>query len=233
MASRVTGFDPTSLAALPEPVRRYLGKAILPGAPLSPAWVLQMKGRIKVGIWLPFAARQELDGSSFVWRARVPSGKVALLEVTDSFADGEGGMAGRIAGRQVFADTGEDACRSAATRAVMESTMVPATLLPSTGVEWTSVSENEIRFRRPELPLAEEVTIRISPDGSPSEVEAPRWLKEKDEPGALVPFRCRLEGFIEREGQVVPDGLTAGWVKGSFEPFFEARITAVEGLSVP
>jgi hypothetical protein len=192
-----------------------------------------MKGRIKVGMWLPFEARQELDGSSFIWRARVPSDRFGILEVTDSFTGSKGGMVGRIAGRQLFADTGQDACRSAATRAVMESTMVPATLLPGTGAEWAASSETEIRFRRPGVPLAEEVTIRLDGDGLPVEVEAMRWLKEKKGPGSLVPFRCRLERFGEMAHQQIPVQLTAGWVREKFEPFFKARITSLEALSVP
>ena len=142
-------------------------------------------------------------------------------------------MIGRMAGRQVFADMSPDAARSAATRAVMESTMAPATLLPDTGVEWTASSENEIRFRRATVPLAEEVTIRIDGEGRVLEVEAPRWRKEKDKPGKLIPFLCRFTGETAFGGMTVPGKMIAGWVEDEFEPFFEARITSVEAISVP
>ncbi len=31
----------------------------------------------------------------------------------------------------------------------------------------------------------------------------------------------------------VPARMTAGWVEGEFKPFFSARITSVEAISVP
>lgn len=226
-------FDPDSLSALDEPVRRYLLRATDPGTQLAAAWRLGMKGLIRVGLKLPFEATQDLDGSFFVWRARVPSNRLRLLEVTDSYRDGEGGMIGRMAGRKVFADMSPDAARSAATRAVMESTMVPATLLPGNGAEWIAASENEIRFRRSAVPLSEEVTIRIDGEGRALEVEAQRWRKEKDKPGRLIPFLCRFAGEQTFGGIKVPGKMTAGWADGEFEPFFEARITSVEAISVP
>jgi hypothetical protein len=226
-------FDPASVADLDEPVRRSLRRVLDPGTQLAAAWRLGMKGSIRVGLKLPFEATQELDGSFFVWRARVPSKRFRLLEVTDSYRGGESGMIGRMAGLQVFADMSPDAARSAATRAVMESTMAPATLLPETGAEWIATSENEIRFRRAAVPLSEEVTVRIDEEGQVLEVEAQRWRKEKDKPGKLIPFLCRFTGEQNFGGMTVPRKLIAGWVDGDFEPFFEARINFVEAISVP
>ena len=226
-------FDPEQLGGLDDPVRRYLTRALAPGMTVPDAWSLRMKGSIKVGLRLPFEAGQELDGRSFRWRARVPSNRFPLLEVLDYFDGTGGGMTGRGFGRQLFADTSADAARSAATRAVMESTMVPATLRPGTGIEWTARSETEIRFRRPAVSLAGEVTLRIDPDGRAIEVEAPRWRKEKDQSGGLLPFLCRFDGEREFAGMKVPARMTAGWVEGEFKPFFSARITSVEAISVP
>lgn len=163
----------------------------------------------------------------------MPSDRFALLEVTDSYDQGRGGTVGRLAGRKLFADTGADAARSAATRAVMESTLAPATLLPSSGVRWAADSDREIRFHRPEIAEAGEVTIRIEEDGRPSEVEALRWRKEKNREGEMVPFRCCFSGERTFNGMTVPEGLVAGWVSGVFKPFFEARIASIAGISVP
>ena len=221
-------FTGKSLEGLGEPVRRYLDHVLSEGTPLVGGWAVEMKGSIRVGLKLPFDAWQTLDGSQFTWRAKVPSSRLGLLEVIDSYADGQGGMTGRIFGRKAFSDTGPDAARSAATRAVMESTMAPATLLTGTGVSWQVISDHEICFRRPEVPLAEPVTIRIDDSGRPLEVEAPRWLKEKGDEGALVPFLCRFTGELKLDRMIVPETMVAGWRRPDFEPFFEARITRVE-----
>lgn len=83
-AKRITRFDASALSSCDEPVRRYFTHAIADEAPLEPRMRLQMTGRIKVGLWLPFTAQQDCDGSSFTWRAQVPR-HGRLLTVTDSY----------------------------------------------------------------------------------------------------------------------------------------------------
>src|ERR1700688_341539 len=90
-------FDPSALSSCDEPVRRYFTHAIAHGAPLEPRMSLRMKGRIKVGLWLPFTAQQDCDGSSFVWRAEVPR-HLPFLTVTDSYDSGRGTIDGRLLG---------------------------------------------------------------------------------------------------------------------------------------
>jgi hypothetical protein len=70
-ASEPARFTPSLLAGLADPVRRYLSHAIGDGTELGTGVSLTMTGRIKIGLWLPFNARQECDGCSFAWRARV------------------------------------------------------------------------------------------------------------------------------------------------------------------
>jgi hypothetical protein len=75
-----TSADPTRrftsdmLAGLDEPVRRYFRHAISDGAALPNGVRMAMRGRIKVGLWLPFTAEQTVDGRSFTWRAGPASG---------------------------------------------------------------------------------------------------------------------------------------------------------------
>ena len=47
-------FSAAELEGLPEPVQRHLAQAITPGTPLAASARLRMRGRIKVGRWLPF-----------------------------------------------------------------------------------------------------------------------------------------------------------------------------------
>jgi hypothetical protein len=95
-------FEPSLLDALDEPVRRYLRHALRTGAELAPGVRLAMSGRIRTGVWLPFTARQESDGRSFAWRARVGLGRITLLTVVDRFANGAGRTEGRLLGRRLM-----------------------------------------------------------------------------------------------------------------------------------
>src|SRR3954449_2257691 len=116
--------------ALPEPVERYLAHALPAGPPPGPAVRLRMTGRIKLGPWLPFAAEEQCDGRSFVWRARV-----GPLHVIDRFAGGTGAMEGRLFGRRtLFAAGGEDVSRSSAGRAALEAIWAPGALRSERGV---------------------------------------------------------------------------------------------------
>ena len=70
-AGALTRFDPAMVEGLDEPARRYFTHALRPGAPLGAGVRLRMRGRIKVGAWLPFRATWHGDGRSFLWSARI------------------------------------------------------------------------------------------------------------------------------------------------------------------
>ncbi|HEX5297127.1 MAG TPA: DUF6544 family protein [Streptosporangiaceae bacterium] len=63
MTATVTGetFDPAMISGFPEPAHRWLRHAIAPGTPLWASVELTMHGRIKLGRWRPFTARQVLS----------------------------------------------------------------------------------------------------------------------------------------------------------------------------
>jgi hypothetical protein len=128
-------FDPSLLAGVDEPVRRYFAHAIAAGAPLARAVRLQMSGRVKADLWLPFRAEEKVDGRSFSWRARVGLGPLTVVEIADGYSHGVGSSEGRLFGRrQLFAKADEDTARSAAGRAALESVAFAApSVLPSAG----------------------------------------------------------------------------------------------------
>jgi hypothetical protein len=99
------------LEGLPEPVRR-LAQAIAPGTPLATSARLRMRGRIKVGRWLPFRAHQVLNPHhGFVWTARA----AGVIAGSDRHLDGDGGMEWKLAGLLTVAHAqGPDVARSAA-----------------------------------------------------------------------------------------------------------------------
>ena len=110
-------FTPDRLAGLDEPVRRYFSHAITDGAPLPDGVRMTMRGRIKVGVWLPFTAVQTVDGRSFAWQARVGRWPLQPLRVTDGYADAIGRTEGRLLGHlKLFGAEDFDTARSAATR---------------------------------------------------------------------------------------------------------------------
>jgi hypothetical protein len=125
------------VAGMPEPARRWLTHAIAPGTPLWRSVVLHMRGRIRLGSWRTFTARQVVappDG--FIWSATT---RVAGLPVSgfDRYSSGTGEMRWRLLGAlPVMTGSGPDTTRSAAGRLAAEGTaLLPTSFAAAT---WTS-----------------------------------------------------------------------------------------------
>ena len=220
-------FELGMLAGLDEPVRRYLAHALCEGATIGNGARLTMKGRIKVGLWLPFTASQEGDGRSFAWHARVAAGPLTLLTVVDRFADAAGSTEGRLMGRaRVFHADGPDTARSAAGRAALESVFVPAALLPERGVTWRAETDERIVAVWDVPPERPEVRLRIDAQGAVLTTSAMRWGDTGHGGHGYVPCGCDVHAEARFGDVVVPSRVTVGWWYGTprYAPFFEAEI---------
>jgi hypothetical protein len=136
-------FGGAELEGLPAPARRHLAQAIAPGTPLAVSARLRMRGRIRVGRWLPFRAREVLSPHhGFVWAARA----AGVIAGSDRYVDGAGGMDWKLAGLATVAHAeGADTSRSAAGRAAAEGMWAPTALLPRFGVRWSAEGPGEVR----------------------------------------------------------------------------------------
>jgi hypothetical protein len=226
-------FAPAVLDGVDEPVRRRFLHAIADGAPLEPRGVrLTMRGRIRVGRWLPFTAVQSLDADALRWEARVALGPLTLLRVVDAFAGGEGRQDGYLFGRRrVMHAQGDDVTRSAAGRVALECAMfAPTTLLPGAEIEWHAEADDVIAVRRAIGPERPEVRIGLDAGGAVRWVVADRWGGPDGKAGAYVPCGGEVEAERRFGDLTVPSAFTVGWGYGTpaYAPFFRAEITALE-----
>ena len=221
-------FQPASLAALDEPVRRYFTHAIRSDAPLAAGIRLTMAGRIKVGpVWLGFTAQQEFDGHEFAWRARAGWGPVKPLAVVDQYRAGAGSIDGRIFGRFSFlhADD-ENTTRAAAARGAVESIWVPASLLPDRGVTWRAENRNLLVAGFEVPPERPEVRLAIDDMGAVLSVSVMRWGNVGQNDYGYIPFGGNVTAERRFGDFVLPSRVSVGWWFGTarFAPFFEAEI---------
>jgi hypothetical protein len=226
-ASEPRRFTASLLAGLAEPVRRYLSHAIRDGAALGAGVSLTMTGRIKVGVWLPFSARQECDGRSFAWRARLGLGPLTALAVVDRFAEGVGSMDGRLFGRiRLFQAEDENTTRSAAGRAALEAVYTPASLLPQRGVTWRAESESEIVASWDVPPERPELHLKIDERGALRSYCAPRWGDMGQKAFGYIPCGCEVAAERRFADLLVPSSITGAWWFGTPRqtPFFRAEI---------
>ena len=128
MTATVTGetFDPAMISGFPEPAHRWLRHAIAPGTPLWDSVELTMHGRIKLGRWRPFTARQVLSPpGGYTWAA---TARLAGLPVTgyDRLISGAGEMRWRLLRLfPVLTAAGPDITRSAYGRMAGEIVLSP------------------------------------------------------------------------------------------------------------
>jgi hypothetical protein len=216
------------LTDVPEPVARYLAHALGDDWDQAPESHIKMRGRIKVGLWLPFHASWVGDGRSLDWRAAVGIGPLAVLRVRDRFAAGAGSMDLRLFGRVplVHADD-EDTTRSAAGRAAAEGALwAPASLLPGRGVSWRAEADDHIVATCDVPPEQPEVHLRIDTRGAVSSVWLSRWtVTEGDGPG-YVPFGVDVSDERAFGEMTIGVKISAGWWYGTprYKPFFEAEV---------
>jgi hypothetical protein len=134
-------FHPSMVADLPPVAQRYFARAIEPGTPLHRLVRLEMSGTFTLnGKAMPMQARQILapPGRGFVWQARIGSGLMRFAG-SDGYLSATPGaeswtkfwLGGLVPLARIGGTT--DHARAAATRAMLESLWVPATLLPQMG----------------------------------------------------------------------------------------------------
>jgi hypothetical protein len=224
-------FTPDKLAGLDEPVRRYFNHAIAGGSVLPDGVRMTMRGRIKVGVWLPFTAVQTVDGRSFAWQARVGRGPLKPLRVTDRYADSIGRTEGRLLGQVTLFGTEDfDTARSAATRTAIESVVfAPPSVLPDRGVVWRAETNDVIVAGFDLPPEHPEIRLCIDAHGALRTVTALRWGNAGEQAFRYIPFGGEIHAERRFGDLVLPSSVSVGWWFGTprYEPFFKALITDV------
>jgi hypothetical protein len=226
-------FGEAELEGLPEPVRRYLRASIAPGTPLATSARLRMRGRIKVGRWLPFHARQVLaPGSGFEWTARAGG----VLSGFDRYADGQGEMRWKLFGLlPVMRAAGPDVTRSAAGRAAAETIWLPTTLLPRFGIRWRALDDQHLVARRNVGNVEIEAHYRVDADGHLTSMVFDRWGDPwRRGTWGQHPFGGEIIAYRTFAGLSIPSAGRFGWCYNTDQwaagEFFRYEITALHPM---
>ena len=232
-------FDSAMVEGLPPLAQRYFARAIRHGTPLHQTIRLEMAGTFTLnGNALPMQARQILapPGRGFVWQAEIGSGLMRFAG-SDGYLSAPSGaeswtkfwLRGLVPLARIGGTT--DHARAAATRAMLESLWVPATLLPQMGASWTETGPDtaEIRFSAtPDLPPMQ---VRLNAEGDMIEAWALRWSDANpDKTWRLQPFGGRMLDWAEFQGFRIPIRVEMGnhWGTPDYAPFFQADVTRAE-----
>lgn len=237
-------FDPSTVADLPEPVRRYFAFTLTEGAVIPPGVRIEMTGTISPGPD-PDAEPGRMEASQilalpqgFVWSVVAGKGRTRLSG-SDVLIDGVSWSRfwsfwivpiGRAGGSQ-------DHWRAAFGRMVAEAAFwSPASLLPREGIDWTAPDAATIRATVKHRGIAQSVDIFLRGDGAPLRVEIDRW-SDTDGNGTfgLRRFGGTLTDFETVDGITVPMRVEGGYGIGTpgYVPSYRAQVTALDWIETP
>jgi hypothetical protein len=194
-----------------------------------------MRGRIRIGRWVAFHAREVLNPHvGFVWAARA----AGIITGSDRFLDDRGELDWRLAGLfRVAHEDGPDVSRSAAERAAAEAVWVPTALLPRFGVEWSASDNDNISARFRIAGYKVQAHYSLTATGLVRAVRFDRWGKpDPAGPYGLHAFGGDLTSHTTFDGLTIPGAGSLGWHYGTNEwrggEFFRYRIADL-GILTP
>lgn len=229
-------FDPETVSDLADPAHRFLTAAIPAGAPLTTGVEIDMVGRIKLGVWLPFTARQILRANDgLVWAAEVGP-RILRFVGADTLGPDGAHMQFKLYGRIPIVDaTGPDVDRSAAGRLAAETAAwLPQALTPQTGATWTALDDRRatVTLSSPDGPI--DVVITIDDHDRLVDIGLQRW-NDSSEPARHEPFGGSVSSVVDVDGVRIAEAGAVGW--GHDTPtqdvgvFFEYRVTRARFLA--
>lgn len=228
-------FDPSMVAGLPEPVRRYFRFAIRPGTPVCTVAQISMAGRFGLGSrvapnYLSMTAEQVLAlPSGFIWAMHAAKGWLHM-----SGSDSESWTRFWLMGLISVARLGgtPDHARSAFGRYAAEAVFwTPAALLPGPGVRWEAVDENTARVVVTHDGMVQPVDVTVAADGAPTLVTLLRWSDANpDKVHRLQPFGGHLSEYRDFGGFRLPTHVEAGNFFGTeaYFPFFIVDVLSID-----
>lgn len=226
-------FDPATLADLPPPAQRLLGRALPSGVALSTTAELSMDGEIRLGSrWFPFTAEQILRaGEGFVW-SPVVGGRLVRFVGADLLTADDARMEFRLHGLiPVVRAAGPDVRRSAQGRLAAETVAwLPQALTPQLGARWTPVDDERAIVTLDAAGSDTDVEVVVDVDGRIRRAGLDRWNGSADLP-RLEPFGASIDStYTAPNGVGIAGSGTAGWNFGTADEadgiFFRYRITA-------
>lgn len=207
-------FDPATLAGLPLPAQRLLGRALPSAVALSATVELSMEGEIALGgRWFPFTAEQVLRaGEGFVW-SPVVGGRIVRFVGADALTAHDARMEFRFHGLiPVVRADGPDIRRSAQGRLAAETVAwLPQALTPQRGARWTPVDDERAIVTLNAAGADIDVEVSVDADGQVRRLDLERWNGSVDPP-RFEPFGASVGStFTVSNGVRIAGSGAAGW----------------------
>jgi Family of unknown function (DUF6920) len=225
--------DPTVLQTLPAPVQRYLRFAVPAGrAPVRSA-VLVHGGEFRTdlqGSWMPMQASEHFftGRPAFVWHAHMRMFPGLWLVVTDTYADGQGTVNGRLMGAlPIVGLAGPKVDVAALQRFLAEAPWLPTALIPSPWLRWEAMDDSHARAIIADGAIGTNVVFSFDADGRITGMETERY-RDVGGKEMLTPWVGRFGDYRRFGDLMAPAYGEVSWrIEGKDYPYVRVRVTDI------
>lgn len=227
-------YDPSTVADLPAPVRRYFETVLQEGQRSITRVKLAQEGHFRFGgaeaRWYSFTASQVYTVSPpmYVWDARVELNPLVSVRVLDSYIEGEGMLRANLFGGVPVASAGPSPQMNEAElqRYLAETPWFPTALLPAAGVFWTSIDDQTARATIEDGAASATATFHFDEEGYVTRLTADRYRQDTD---STAPWTGYYRTYEEHEGMQIPTEAEVGWdTPNGVEPYWRGTITDID-----
>ncbi len=221
------------LAAVPEPVARYLRRAGVVGRTRVQNVRLRQRGTFRMsekGGWAAMAAEQRytVQPPAFVWRATIAAFLLAQVKVTDGFADGHGWLAAKLFGLFSVADArGPEVDQGELLRFMTEIVWFPTAWL-SGYITWQPVDARSVKATIDHQGITASAILTFDEQDRMAAIEAQRF-RMVGARYSLDTWVIELARYEEHSGLLIPTAGRALWKlpAGDYD-YFKGEITDLE-----
>jgi hypothetical protein len=227
--------DRRRLTHLPDPVQRYLTKALGARGRAIRTVRLHHGGTFRPslqGRWLPIRGEQYFtaDPPGFVWWGRVRMFPGVWIDARDRSVNGVGSMFVTAASTFTIADGhGAEFDQGALLRLLAEMTWLPTAFIDERYVQWAAADDRRASATLQVNASAVTGTFEFGPDDLPTTFSADRFYAVSGGTAVLTPFVGRFSDYRVVDGLLIPHRGVAAWiVDGTVSEYARFDVQRVE-----
>jgi hypothetical protein len=221
---------------LPEPVRRFMGRAVPASAPNIGLARLTQSGTFQMGEgdegWRPFESTEVMSGVTpgFYWDAAIKMAPGVIVRVRDSYINGSAEMVGKILGIVPVVDAPDDVelRQGALSRYLAESAWIPTRLRMGPGLTWRGLGRDSAEATLVDGAIS--VSLRFTFDAGGDLVEV-YGQRQREAGGEYIetPWIGRFRDHRKVAGYRIPFYGEVAWViAGEEQPYWRGTIVDAE-----
>jgi hypothetical protein len=228
-------IDRSALETLPDPVRRYLVKAIGSRRNSVRSARLRQQGTFRPdlnGRWYALTGVQYFtaDPPGFIWWGRVHFAPGVWIEARDRSTAGVGNMLVVVESTFTLNDArGPELDQGALLRLLGELAWLPTAYLDSRHIQWSPVDDRHAKATLAVNGREVEGLFEFGEDDLPVTFRAQRFRDVGGGRSVLTPFLGECRDYRRVDGLLVPHEMIGSWmIDGTPMPYARFRVAAIE-----